>query len=145
MRRLKELLYMILCVIAFSSAVASSSFSHFLNFSIPAGDDEEIPDSLLHPRWKIQKTAPVEVADLDSSALDLHLPENIKQRVEYDDSTNTYRIGSKMGDSYLNTPVVMTPEEYRAWSEKRELRNFFRKKRRYGKSARRIYNVSRQR
>ena len=26
-------------------------------------EDEEIPDSLLHPRWKIQKTAPVEVSD----------------------------------------------------------------------------------
>ncbi len=23
--------------------------------------EEEIPDSLLHPRWKIQKTAPIEV------------------------------------------------------------------------------------
>ena len=95
---------------------------------VMAADDEEIPDSLLHPRWKIQKTAPVEVADLDSSALDLHLPENIKQRVEYDDSTNTYRIGSKMGDSYLNTPVVMTPEEYRQWSERREREQFFRRK-----------------
>ena len=33
-------------------------------------EDETIPDSLLHPRWKIQKTAPVLTADLDSSALD---------------------------------------------------------------------------
>ena len=40
-------------------------------------DDETIPDSLLHSRWRIQKTAPIEVADLDSFALDLHFPENI--------------------------------------------------------------------
>ena len=90
--------------------------------------DEEIPDSLLHPRWKIQKTAPIEVADLDSSALDLRFPENIKQQVEYDDSTNTYVIGSKIGDSYLNTPVVMTSEEYQRWSERKEREQFFRKK-----------------
>lgn len=91
-------------------------------------EDEEIPDSLLHPRWKIQKTAPIEVADLDSSAIDLHFPENIRQEVTYNDSTGMYVIGSKIGDSYLNAPVLMTPEEYQAWSEKRELREFFRKK-----------------
>ena len=61
-------------------------------------EDDTIPDSLLHARWKIQKTAPIEVADLDSSALDLRLPENIKQEVEYDDSLGYYRIGSKIGD-----------------------------------------------
>jgi len=43
-------------------------------------EDETIPDSLLHPRWKIQKTAPVITEDLDTSALDLHMPENVKQR-----------------------------------------------------------------
>ena len=91
-------------------------------------EDETIPDSLLHPRWKIQKTAPVEVADLDSSALDLRLPSNIKQQVEYDDSLNIYKIGSKLGDSYLNAPVLMTPDEYRQWSEKKEREAFFRKK-----------------
>ena len=48
-------------------------------------EDDTIPDSLLHARWRIQKTAPIEVADLDSSALDLRSPENIRQQVEYDD------------------------------------------------------------
>jgi cell surface protein SprA len=91
-------------------------------------EDKDIPDSLLHARWRIQKTAPIEVADLDSSVLDLHLPDNIKQAVEYNDSLNLYFIGSKIGDSYLNAPVLMTPEEYRQWSEKRILREFFRKK-----------------
>ena len=93
-----------------------------------ASAEEEIPDSLLHPRWKIQKTAPMEVADLDSSALDLRFPENIKQEVVYNDSTNTYVIGSKIGDAYLNTPMVLTPEEYLQWSERRERERFFRKK-----------------
>ena len=79
-------------------------------------------------RWRIQKIAPIEVADLDTSAVDLRLPENIKQQVEYNDSTGMYVIGSKIGDSYLNAPVLMTPEEYRAWSERRELRRFFRNK-----------------
>ena len=95
---------------------------------VSAVDDENIPDSLLHPRWKIQKTAPVLVEDLDSSALDLNMPDNIRQTVEYNDSLNIYLIGSKIGDTYLNAPVVMTPEEYQKWSEKRALHDFFRQK-----------------
>ena len=90
--------------------------------------DETIPDSLLNARWRIQKTAPLLTEDLDSSAIDLKMPENIKQEVEYNDSLDLYFIGSKIGDSYLNTPVMMTPEEYRKWSERKAMQQFFRKK-----------------
>ena len=55
-------------------------------------------------------------------------PENIKQTVVYDDSLNVYYIGSKIGDSYLNAPILMTPEEYRKWVEKKALYEFFHKK-----------------
>jgi len=93
-----------------------------------AVEEETIPDSLLHPRWKIKRTAPIFVNDLDSSALDLKMPDNIKQQVVYNDSLNLYFIGSKIGDSYLNAPLLMTPEEYAKWSERRSMRDFFRKK-----------------
>ena len=95
---------------------------------LPSGGEGGGSDSLLHPRWKIQKTAPVLVEDLDSSALDLKMPDNIRQTVEYNDSLNLYVIGSKIGDTYLNAPVIMTPEEYQKWSEKRALHDFFRQK-----------------
>ena len=85
-------------------------------------------DSLARARWRIQPTVPVMVADLDSSALDLKMPDNIRQTIEYNDSANVYYIGSKLGDSYLNAPLLMTPEEYRKWSEQRALRRFFRMK-----------------
>ncbi len=96
---------------------------------ISPADVQEAADTVVpQARWKVQKTTPVEVADLDSSALDLHFPENIKQEVVYNDSINMYVVGSKLGDSYLNTPILMTPEEYRQWSEKRERERFFRQK-----------------
>ena len=82
----------------------------------------------LKARWRIQPTVPVIVEDLDSSALDLKRPDNIRQTVEYDDSANVYYVGTKMSGSYLNAPVLMTPEEYQKWSEKRLLRDFFRQK-----------------
>ena len=91
-------------------------------------EDDTIPDSLLHPRWKIQRITPITDDDLDKQAADLTLPDNIKQEVEYNDSLDRYFIGSKMGDGYLSTPIVMTPQEYRKWSEKREFDRFFRQK-----------------
>ena len=89
----------------------------------------QMPDTTkTHSRWRIQPTVPITVEDLDSSALDLRHPDNIRQTVEYDDSAHMYYIGSKMGDSYLNAPLLMSPEEYRKWSERRAIRDFFRKK-----------------
>lgn len=81
-----------------------------------------------HTRWKIKRTVPIVTSDLDTSALDLKTPGNIMQKVIYNDSLNEYYIGSKIGDSYLNTPVLMSPDEYRKWSEKKEMSDFFRKK-----------------
>ena len=91
-------------------------------------EEDTIPDSLLHPRWRIQRTVPVTQDDLDKYAADLTLPDNIKQDVVYNDSLDRYYIGSKMGDGYLSTPIVMTPMEYRKWSEKNEFDRFFRQK-----------------
>ena len=91
-------------------------------------EEDSIPDSLLHPRWKIQRTVPVTQDDLDTYPADLTLPDNIKQDVVYNDSLDRYYIGSKMGESYLSTPIVMTPMEYRKWSEKKEFDRFFRQK-----------------
>ena len=93
-----------------------------------ADDDDIVPDSAVKSRWKVKRTAPVTTADLDSAAIDLRMPDNITQAAEYDDSTGMYFIGSKIGDSYLNTPMLMTPDEYRAWSGKRAMRRFFREK-----------------
>lgn len=91
-------------------------------------EEDSIPDSLLNPRWKIQRTVPITEEDLNRNAADLNFPSNITQNVVYNDTLNRYYIGSKMGDGYLSTPIAMTPEEYRAWSEKQELKRFFRTK-----------------
>ena len=122
LRRLAAVVVASSLVLPFMMAAANSSF-----FTLHSSF-HETEDSLKKARWRVQKTTPIEVADLDSSALDLRFPENIKQQVEYDDSLNVYRIGSKIGDSYLTAPVLMTPEEYREWSGRRERQLFFRKK-----------------
>ena len=89
---------------------------------------DSIPDSLLNPRWKIQRTVPVTDDDLNKNAADLELPENLKQTVEYNDTLDMYIIGAKSGEGYIGTPTMMTPEEYRKWSEKQEFNQYFRDK-----------------
>ena len=91
-------------------------------------ENEDIPDSLLHPRWKVQRTTPVTYGDLQQGSYDLARPENLKQSVEYNDSLNMYVIGNKIGDTYITTPIMMTPDEYRAWSEKRSFADYYRQK-----------------
>jgi cell surface protein SprA len=91
-------------------------------------EDETIPDSLLHPRWPVQRTTPVTYDDLDQGTLDLNRPENMQQTVEYNDSLDRYIIGNKIGGTYVSAPVMMTPEEYRKWSEKRSFADYYRSK-----------------
>jgi hypothetical protein len=81
-------------------------------------DEEEIPDSLLHPRWPVQRTTPITYDDLDQGIFDLQRPDNMKQTVEYNDSLDRYVIGYKIGGTYVATPVMMTQEEYMKWSER---------------------------
>ncbi len=91
-------------------------------------DDEEIPDSLLNPRWKIQRTQPITQEDLKRGAADLMMPQNIEQKVEYNDTLDGYLIGSKMGNQYLGAPVLMTAEEFGEWCNAQLRRDFYRKK-----------------
>ena len=93
-----------------------------------SADDEEIPDSLLHPRWQIQRTTPITYDDLDQNPADLKRPDNLKQDVVYNDTIDRYIIGSKISDTYLNAPIMMTPEEYRKWVERRSLQQYFKDK-----------------
>ena len=90
-------------------------------------DEDSIPDSLLHPRWPIQRTQPITLSDLYQSPLDLDRPENMRYQVEYNDTLDRYVIGNRMGNTWLSTPIMMTPAEYRTWSEMQERNAYFRK------------------
>lgn len=120
---MRKLLYIWLAVICVHVAVAR----------VYAGQAdiqlvEEKQDSVVKPRYSVKKTTPHTHADLQPTAADLRDPENIKQQTEYDEKSGTYLIGSKMEDSYLNVPILMTPEEYTEWSIKQSMNAFYRAK-----------------
>ena len=90
-------------------------------------DEDSIPDSLLHPRWPVQRTQPITISDLYQSPLDLQRPENMRYQVEYNDTLDRYVIGNRLGNTWLSTPIMMTPDEYRTWSEMQERNAYYRK------------------
>ena len=58
-------------------------------------DEDTIPDTLLHPRWKIQLTQPYSLSDLYQSPLDLKRPDALRYQVIYNDTLNRYVIGNR--------------------------------------------------
>lgn len=87
-----------------------------------------VPADSLHTRWKIQRTTPITYDDLDQNAMDLQRPDGIRYDVVYNDTINRYIIGTRIGDTWLAAPIMMTPEEYMAWSEKHWRDAFYRGK-----------------
>ena len=91
-------------------------------------DEDTIPDSLLHPRWKIQLTQPYSLSDLYQSPLDLKRPDALRYQVIYNDTLNRYVIGNRMGNTWLSAPIMLTPDEYMKWTEQNERNAFYRQK-----------------
>ena len=100
-------------------------------------DNEDAPETQTNdnpqtapatPLWRVQPTTPTTYGDLWQNAMDLKRPENMKQGVEYNDTLDRYLLGTKWGRTYLGTPIMMTPDEYRRWSERQARNSFFRKK-----------------
>lgn len=90
-------------------------------------DEDTIPDSLLHTRWRIQRTQPYSLSDLYQSPLDLKRPDNLQYQVVYNDTLDRYIIGNRMGSTWLSAPIMLTPKEYLAWTEQQQRNSYFRK------------------
>ena len=90
-------------------------------------DEDNIPDSLLHTRWQIQRTQPYSLSDLYQSPLDLKRPDNLQYQVVYNDTIDRYIIGNRMGSTWLSAPIMLTPKEYLAWTEQQQRNSYFRK------------------
>ncbi len=86
------------------------------------------PDTTDTPRAKVKPTVVRTEDDINTRQPDLKDPENLKSEVYYDETTGTYKMGTKLGDSFLEAPFYMTPEEYQKWSMARSMQAYYRQK-----------------
>ncbi len=130
MKRLTTYLVLLLVsMVALANMLASGSRMLSINPQPSTLNPQPDSDTVAVPvRWRVQPTVPITVADLDTSVLDLRRPDNLKQTVELDTIGGGYRIGMKIGDSYLNTPILMSADEYLLWTERRQMQRFFHNK-----------------
>lgn len=111
------------------------SFGNSFGLTYPIFPSQFLPSTIVSQandstksRFKVKKTTPDNENDTKNHVVDLRTPENLKEETEYDEKNNVYRIGTKLGDSYLNTPVLMTEEEYRKWSMQKSIQAYYRTK-----------------
>ncbi len=86
------------------------------------------PPDTLAPRFRVKKTTAQSVDDDRKAPADLRNPENLKTDVYYDEKTGTYRMGTKLGNDFLEAPFYMTAEEYDKWAAERSIRAYYRAK-----------------
>ena len=63
-----------------------------------------------------------------SSSMDLNDPSNISTTVEYQPETGTYLIRTKMGDTDVTTPYLLTQEEYNQYAERQLMHKYWQQK-----------------
>ena len=78
----------------------------------------------------VRPTLPRDYGDFEGReyAADLSTPENIKTEVVYDPEIGMYVVRTRLGESDLVTPYLMTPEQYNKVANHEEMWNYFRSK-----------------
>lgn len=93
--------------------------------SRPVDVRQEAPaDTLPH----VRKTSVVTMADTVRGSVDLKDPENLKNEAEYDEKTNTYYYGTKLGDKFLTTPFTFSWDEYQQMMQRRSTNAYYRQR-----------------
>ena len=62
------------------------------------------------------------------SSLDLNDPDNITTTVEYQPETGTYIIRTKIGDTDITTPYMLTQDEYNQYAERQLMHRYWQQK-----------------
>lgn len=61
-------------------------------------------------------------------ALNLKMPENIRTTIEYEPSSNTYYVVTKLGNDLISTPIALTQDEYTKLLDKQSTSAFWKEK-----------------
>lgn len=92
-----------------------------------AQEAENVQDTIA-PRYSVRKTVPGTLKDLSPHPADLQSPMNLRTEAEYDAKTDRYYIRTKLGNTEIGVPMVLTPEEYLDWTLKQSMQSYYRQK-----------------
>ena len=86
-------------------------------------------DSVMMP-FPVQQTVPANYENLmeDQFAADLATPSNIKTVAEFDPETGYYVIRTKLGDTDIATPFLLSEKQYDNWQLRRSLQEYYQQK-----------------
>ncbi len=95
-------------------------------FPTQAGPLTVAADSIMMP-FRVQQTVPQTYEELmrDQFAADLTTPSNVKTEVEYDPATGFYVIRTKVGDTEITTPLMLSEKQYNDWQLRRQLQEYY--------------------
>lgn len=80
-------------------------------------------------RFPVAKTVPENYEDIGKEgAVDLRTPDNVKSDIEYDPATNSYVLRTRVGETEVSTPYMMTAEEYKDYTFRKSMEAFYREK-----------------
>ena len=125
----------IICLISLLTVISVAARTYTVRFSAPAESTGSrtqaatMPhDTIVTPKFPVKKTAPQEEKDTRRSSTDLKDPENAQTQAYYDETDGTYRLGTKVGDSFVATPLELSPKEFQQWTLRHSLQSYYKQK-----------------
>lgn len=91
------------------------------------GQEAAATDSVA-PRYSVRRTTPTTLKDLSPQPADLQSPLNIQTTAEYNAETDTYLIRTKLGNTDISVPLLLTSEEYLEWTLQQSMQAYYRQK-----------------
>lgn len=80
-------------------------------------------------RFPVTKTAPAGYEDIgEEGAVDLRTPSNVKTVVEYDPETGCYVVRTRVGETDIATPFMLTADEYNDYTFRKSMEAYYREK-----------------
>jgi len=91
---------------------------------------EQTADSAVMAPLRVRELGVQNYDDLTRtpSSLDLKDPDNVQTTVEYDARTGYYVVHTRIGDVDIATPYLMSDDEYRAYSERQQMGQYWQQK-----------------
>lgn len=134
-RRLRTVaLAVILPVVAFVAAVVFSASAQYytpvINTPPPAAYPAPGGDSAVALPLAVPPTVPRDYDELlaDRPAYDLSTPGNINTVAEYDPATGCYVIHTRLGDTDIATPFMLTAQQYEDWQLRQSMQQYYRER-----------------